>query len=296
MQQALRAVARAAGQREDAPSWRHHSIAERIDFLDHAERIPDLAARHHDYVQSIRTLLLTFTISLAAALAVAYVLDPLSGARSDPIAALAAMKNDDPLLAKAIIDADSGRIDGLRQWYAGANGYQRRQLAGVMVLIFATEEITADLRRGWRYRHRLEALQAVSTGDHDLDLQLDNLLAYLLVAGNEVTDPKDLQAAIAILPRLESALKQRADHGLWDTVGCIRFRSGDWQRAKEAFDRALAGITGETSKESNRIRELYRHRRNTAESNRTLPPEVAPAPLPMEWDPQVAPKVRPATP
>ncbi len=68
MQTALRSVAHLSGQSEDAPSWRHYTIAERVAFLDRVAQDPWLAERHHRVVGVIGFMLILIVLALAAIL------------------------------------------------------------------------------------------------------------------------------------------------------------------------------------------------------------------------------------
>lgn len=65
MIQALKRVAQASGQAEDAPSWRHRSIAARCAFLFRHAAEPGLAAHHHRLVAHMRLFLLGSVLLLA---------------------------------------------------------------------------------------------------------------------------------------------------------------------------------------------------------------------------------------
>lgn len=66
MQHALTAVARCAGVDPRAPSWRHHSIAERVAFLGRVSNDPAVAIRHHRQVRLVVQLLAALTGILLA--------------------------------------------------------------------------------------------------------------------------------------------------------------------------------------------------------------------------------------
>jgi Zn-dependent protease with chaperone function len=70
MEEALRAVARLSGQPEDAPSWRHYTIAERVAFLERVRLDPSVAARHHRRVRIWWCALTVIVLALAGVLAI----------------------------------------------------------------------------------------------------------------------------------------------------------------------------------------------------------------------------------
>jgi tetratricopeptide (TPR) repeat protein len=55
----LKTLTRLSGRSEDAPSWHHHSISERIRFLRRCEENPSLVAKHN---RKVSTLVLSFLI------------------------------------------------------------------------------------------------------------------------------------------------------------------------------------------------------------------------------------------
>ena len=66
MQAALRDVARLAGVDPNSPSWRHHSITERVRFLALSEVNPLLVQHHHQLVQRTVIALVMLTLGLIA--------------------------------------------------------------------------------------------------------------------------------------------------------------------------------------------------------------------------------------
>lgn len=66
MCEALLAVADGDRRNVDAPSWRHHSIRQRIAFLAAAEDQPELAERHHRLVRRVWLAMMALAILLAA--------------------------------------------------------------------------------------------------------------------------------------------------------------------------------------------------------------------------------------
>ncbi|MBA2480168.1 MAG: M48 family metalloprotease [Planctomycetes bacterium] len=73
MQHALRTVARLSGQAEDAPSWRHYSIAQRAAFLERVAEDPQVALVHHRRVRLARFGLIVIVLALAATVAIIHV-------------------------------------------------------------------------------------------------------------------------------------------------------------------------------------------------------------------------------
>jgi Zn-dependent protease with chaperone function len=82
---ALKSVARLSGQREDEPSWRHYSIAQRVDFLAGAQRDPTLASRHHRRVRIMCYGLVLLILGLLLLAGFAFDGSALSAPADDPI-------------------------------------------------------------------------------------------------------------------------------------------------------------------------------------------------------------------
>lgn len=70
MRAALKQVAARSGQSEEAPSWRHYSIAQRALFLEQVAADPALAARHHRIVRVWWSILVVLVLALGAILAI----------------------------------------------------------------------------------------------------------------------------------------------------------------------------------------------------------------------------------
>jgi hypothetical protein len=140
-----------------------------------------------------------------------------------------------------------------------------------------------DTRAMYAYRHRLKAFARVVTGEPGLDRLLDNLTAYVVVAGTETPTAEDLAVAKETLPRLEAVLQKPmpGDHAVWDTVGCIHARLGDLRAARNAFAQALSRLEAEDEPTvAALVGDLYRRR--LAAGDQAL--ALGTARLPMEWD------------
>lgn len=284
MIEALRSVARLSGTPEDEPSWRHRSIAERVRFLRACQRQPALAELHHRFVARMRLAVIAL-LAVCATLAVSLWLDPLRAARSaaDPARELAAWAAEAPDLARALAAADAGNSGPLIAWLSGADLAERQRLA--WLLLGSVERLPADDGSLWRWRHRLAALAVVRLGDEALELAADNAWAYALV-GEGAAGEAELMQARALLPRLEQAaarLPAARVHALWDTVACIRFAAGEWERAAEAWRTALAGVEADAATDAAgraAPRALYERRLQAALANAARPPGEPPLPLP----------------
>ncbi|MBA3709378.1 MAG: M48 family metalloprotease [Planctomycetes bacterium] len=73
MQRALREVARLSGQAENAPSWRHYTIAQRVAFLERVAEDPAVGARHHRLVSRVTYALILIVLALATVVAIIHV-------------------------------------------------------------------------------------------------------------------------------------------------------------------------------------------------------------------------------
>jgi Zn-dependent protease with chaperone function/tetratricopeptide (TPR) repeat protein len=246
---ALKSVARLSGHGETEPSWRHYSIAERVAFLRDVHHQPSLAHQHHQRIRMLRHSLILIIIALL--LATSYLFDPSRAASSsDPQAVLAEWSQKDHDLAQALLDADNGNHVPLGKWLNRAENEYRMTL-GYLVLRQIEVAIGTDHegdqrfddRPVYRYRHRLRPFFDVSVGSENngpqLERELDNTLAYGLVAGTESPTEFDLQTARLVVPRLEKAVIKQPQHAVYDTIGCVYFALGDFAKAVPAFESAM---------------------------------------------------------
>lgn len=281
MAAALKSVAHLAGQPENAPSWRHHSIAQRVAFMERVHADPAAAILHHRAVTRMRNLLIALCCAVAAALAVEFWLSPAALAPRDPVQArqeLARWTETDTDLSQALSFADRGDPRPLSTWINRAGDFERQRLLRAVLI-----EVQDDTREGYRRRHRLRAFLNLSSGDHDLDLMLENGLAYVLVAGCEQPTVQDLAVVRELLPRMEETVKRLPDHGLLDTVGCMRFALGEYVRAADHFTAAVAAQAkaGGADRLPPLQRGLYQRRLEAARANAG----GARLPLPKDWVP-----------
>ena len=217
-------------------------------------------------------LLLVFTLFIAA-LVLAWVVDPQRrAAAAGGVDQLLAQIQLSPALGPALVAADRGDAQPLTAWLSEASRDSRRSLWRALYHCardrgphLANGQIDDDRVPYHLYRHRFLAFTAVPLGDTSLEVDSDNLGAYLLVAPPVVPTADDLAKAKALLPRLQAAAG--SEHAIWDTIGCVYFRAGDWTAAKSAFDRAVT--LAETSKEDGieLHRALYHRRLAAAETN-----------------------------
>ncbi len=238
MQDALKSVARLSGQPEDAPNWRHHSIAERVAFLDRVRAEPELAGIHHRQVARMRLSLIFLLVGLVTLAVFSMFIDRSQMTGVDPAKAMAAMQEADPDLKAAMVEAETGRIVPLVTWLQRADVRVRNDIAAVQMRSFSRPDGSADDRALYRQRHVLRALNNVSLGRADADLEVANTLAYGLVAGTAQPTRADLSEAKRLLPVLEDAMKAEPSHAVLDTIGCVHYSLGDYEAAKARFARA----------------------------------------------------------
>ena len=291
MCEALKSVAQLSGQGEDEPSWRHYTIAQRVAFLQAVRQRPEIATWHHHLVRMMRHGLILMIIALL--LAASYLFDPRREAiTADPQRVLNEWVARDQGLAQALKQADQGDPLPLAVWLNRADSEQRQTFAQVVtsqvikdIGVDADGDRRFDDRPLYRWRHRLMAFQDVGTGSPKMDLELDNHLAYGLVAGTAEPTAQDVAVARSILPRLtKHAGTADSDHAVHDTIGCIHFVLGDFAKAVTAFEavvKAFEAESGRTSatwfssdqerrqmtKERTHLQALYSTRLDAARSN-----------------------------
>lgn len=191
---------------------------------------------------------------------------------------LLAVVRREPALAPALAAADRGEGGPLMEWLNAAPAIDRVSVAGVIIDLGYSN---AGLRRDddspaadaalYRYRHRLAAFANIPTGKEEADDLLDNLLAYVCVAGTATPSAEDLAIAKRLLPRLEKQMEKHPAHEVWDTIGCIHFVAGEYGKARGAYEEAVrlsekaqARASGDEKASLDRQVPLYRLRRQAA--------------------------------
>jgi Zn-dependent protease with chaperone function len=254
---ALKSVAHLSGQGEDEPSWRHYSIAQRVAFLQAVRQRPEIATWHHHLVRMMRHGLILVIIALL--LAASFLFDPRRDAMAgDPQQVLNEWVTRDPALGQALRAAESGDHLPLAIWLNRTDSEQRKTFAMLTdnqiikdMGVDADGDRRFDDRPLYRWRHRLMAFQDISTGNPQLDLMLDNHLAYGLVAGTTEPTAADLMIASSILPRLSKHVSTvSGDHAVHDTIGCVQFAQGDFAKAVTSFEAVLKGFETESARTS----------------------------------------------
>lgn len=253
---ALKSVAHLSGQREDEPSWRHYSIAQRVAFLQAVRQRPEIATWHHHLVRMMRHGLILVIITLL--FAVSFLLNPQADVARDPQQALKEWGVRDLGLGQALQAADQGDHQPLAIWLNRSDSEQRKTFAMLVnnqiiqdMGVDAEGDRRFDDRPLYRWRHRLMAFQNIGTGNAQIDLRLDNDLAYGLVAGTTEPTAMDLQVVRTILPRLVKHLAGSPnDHATHDTVGCVRFALGEFAMAVTSFEAVLKAFESESARSS----------------------------------------------
>jgi len=292
MEEALKSVARLSGHPETAPNWRHYSIAERVEFLRRVRDNPDLAKAHHRHMRFSLVLLLAV---LVASLALNWYLSPnRAGARRiDVRSELADWQARDRDLASALDKADQQDPRELAKWYARASKPERRALLALCLAMLdppAGQPVNDALL--YRYRHRFLAFAGIDSGSIELNLQLDNTLAYALVAGTPTPSETDLEQARKLLPGLEQAITRPMlgpIHPIQDTIGCVHFVLGNHQKARDAFAGALSNLAKDRTlkpDERDRGERLYRRRLEAATRNTEGGGQPIPLPLDLPESPE----------
>lgn len=254
---ALKSVAHLSGHGEDEPSWRHYTIAQRVAFLQAVRLHPQIATWHHHLVRMMRHGLILIIIVLL--LVVFAPLDLQRQALSgDPQQAMTEWVAKDHSLGEALKASERGDHLPLAVWLNRADRDERETFA-----LLTHRQIVADIgvdadgdprfddRPLYRWRHRLMAFQDIVTGNRDLDLMIDNHLAYGLVAGTAEPTTVDRQIAQSILPRLLKQVSGKAaDHAVYDTIGCVQFVLGDFAKAVTSFEAVRKGFEAEQARSS----------------------------------------------
>ncbi len=191
---------------------------------------------------------------------------------------LLAVVRREPALAPALAAADRGEGGPLMEWLNAASAIDRVSVAGMILDLGYSG---AGLKRDddspaadaalYRYRHRLAAFANIPTGKDEADEQIDNILAYVCVAGTPTPSAEDLAIAKRLLPRLEKQMEKHPAHEVWDTIGCVHFVAGEYGKARAAHEeavrlaeKALAKASGDEKAALERQVPLYRLRRQAA--------------------------------
>ncbi len=234
MSSALKRVAELSGQALDAPSWRHHSIAERIRFLTQTREDHGLIAQHHRFMFNLRSMLIFAFITalfLNVYLATQY-------------PALDDFRKSDPLIERALIQAESGNPLPWYQYVASQDPYTRGKIA--MSLLDSLEAHDYDIYYAYDNKHQLRPFATLRTVQSGFDDTLRNLIAYTHIAGTANPTEDDMNCAMSLMPGIEKAIREEPDaernHGMRDTLGCILFVHNRPADAQPHFEKALNRI------------------------------------------------------
>ena len=208
----------------------------------------------------------------------------------------------DQTLGPALAAADRGDSAALLTWLNAAEPLTRQTLVVVLMQIALNrdglkvdDDSHATDQAFYRYRQRFTAFVNIPTGDPALDADLDNLLAYILVAGTAQPSAADVALAQHILPRLTKQVERTPTSAVWDTIGCVHYVAGEDAKAKAAFqqavtlaERELIKIEAKKKPAAERVINLFRSRLQTAQDadlraveKRGDPTVRTPLPLPL---------------
>ncbi|TVR10942.1 MAG: hypothetical protein EA401_11835 [Planctomycetota bacterium] len=240
MASALASLSRLTGSSPHEPNWRHYSIAQRIAFMDRMRLDPRVPLVHHRYIMNLRIFIL---LLLILGLSLTFFAQPRAPE-------LSALRDGDSVLHQALITAEGGDHHHLRNWLIQQSSNRRQLFARALLTRLEDDQIMGDDRQLYAHRHWLLPFAGISTGDDALDLQMDNALAYGLVAGTDAVPDEYLAIAQQLLPALTAGAERMESRGqrlysaaLWDTVACIHFVADDREAAINAFQRGQEQLT-----------------------------------------------------
>ncbi|TVR48671.1 MAG: hypothetical protein EA402_00455 [Planctomycetota bacterium] len=229
MAAALNNVAYLSGSDPAEPNWRHHSIAERVAYLERLRQSSRIESLHHRYLMNLRALIL---ILLAIGLVLTFMAPPRH-------ADLAQLREQDTVLNQALIlAADEANDRPLARWLLRQEPRRRQALAAALLQRLGDEQILADDRLLYAHRHWLLPFTEVSTGDDRLDLYLDNALAYAIAAGTRSHNEDELALLRQLLEPLQAGAERLESAAIWDTVGSMHMVLDERSEAISAFQRA----------------------------------------------------------
>jgi Zn-dependent protease with chaperone function len=291
MESALKTVARLSGQAETAPNWRHRSIAQRVAYLRRVRAEPLLATAHHHRMRYSLVLLIAIMV---ASLAINWYLDPARKAATpaDAQTELKQWETADDTLHQALINADKGDPTALSRWYQRASVLEKRRMLQLHFALVTPAEGEPEGSKDpliYQYRRRFTAFSGIDTENPVLNLELDNVLAYGLVAGTTAPTAQDLDQARQLLPGLELGVAKLPDSAIHDTIGCVHFALGDFTKARDSFTRARTALAADkkiTGALRSHLEQLYGRRLAAAEHNLAAANGGTLERLPLDWTPQ----------
>jgi len=228
MAAALYSVARLSGADPHEPNWRHYSIADRVAYLGRLRDSAHTQSYHGRYMMNLRAIIL---VLLGIGLAMTLFDSPRTPELEN-------LREGDSQLDTALRDAEEGDRQPFQRWLLQQSPPARQALAASLIIRLGNETIAADDRNLYDYRNWLLPFAEVSTGNENLDMLLDNALAYGLSAGTLQPTDEDLAMIQRLLEPLRAAAEREEAAYIWDTVGCMHFVLGDRRAAVNAFQRA----------------------------------------------------------
>ena len=240
MQSALQKVALLSGQDLDTPNWRHHSIAQRIGYLAQHQYDPAVHSKHRKYIMKLSTLII---IALLTALTI-------SIWQNSRNVTLEQVRQADPELNVAIDQALNNHNDEpLFLWLAEQAEFDRqifvraadRKTFGHLDENSSEQEQMQSL---YKHRHLYTPFLKIGTGNPNLDIEIDNMLAYAYsIVPEQEADIESSKAILEkLLPRLEKWVGKQKSPEKEDTIGCIYFTLGDYDKAAQFFEQAKQNL------------------------------------------------------
>jgi hypothetical protein len=194
----------------------------------------------------MRYSLILLMALIALSLGIHYFADQDSQASQNPERDLHELTLRDPELGQALADADKGDVAGLTTWLNRAEKIDRVRVAKLLIELTIDpkkNKTEPDLALCWKYRNRFRAFINLSTSIDKLDIGIDNLLAYALVAGTPTPSAADLSLARSLEVRLTREARDNDDPELEDTVGCSDVAAQDFAAARDAFALSLTWVS-----------------------------------------------------
>ncbi|NRA39461.1 MAG: hypothetical protein HRU15_15075, partial [Planctomycetes bacterium] len=270
---ALLKVSHAVGQDPQTPNWRHWSIAQRIQYLQENDRSVSEPRTYGLHIMKLSTFII---IGLLIILTFSMVQNTRSVSLED-------MRKESPRLNQAINSAAEGNSEELFMWLAQCNEYDR-----IYYLKAARSELTIEgedksvskeklLQRFYLHKYLFLPFVNLSLGRPESDLELDNMIGYALVAGTDTPQESDITHAKTVLTRLEASVAKTPNVQYLDTIGCIHFTIGDYEKSLEAFRACLKNLK-ESSLKDHEKKELFQ-----LVSKRVKAAEEKSKSLPLEW-------------
>lgn len=236
MQTALLRVAQLIGQDLDTPSWRHHSIAERVAFLQSQSDNPHILQQQTAHIMRLSTLIIILLLTVLT----------FSIWQNSQRMNLEQARKSDPALDAALEQASNSSSDErLYEWLAAHSELERQQYhkAAMYRALGENQTELSELEYSQRiYKNRFwfTPFLRISTGNSDYDLSIDNDIAYAMVLGPKTDEERAAARSVLdqIEPRLRESVTKRSNAQIEDTLACIYYVQGNYEAALEYFKKA----------------------------------------------------------